>query len=336
MKKTIYISLVLIMIAKIGWSQDIHFTQFWNVPLYHNPALTGVYSGDMRMVGNYRNQWASVPVPYSTFYGNFEQKIPIKRLGNNVLGGGIILNHDQAGDSKLSRTNITLSTAYTHQLSDKHFLSGGLQLGVGQRRFQTDELTFDNQFNGDVYDENLPTNENFSNKNFIFGDLNAGINWHFQLSKKGISADVGIGLAHINKPRQSFFDNEDIRLARRMSIFAKANIPITPIIDLQLAVLIQQQGAYRENIYGTNLKYHFNKTTGNEMGVYVGAWHRIGDALAFSAGVDYLNLSVGVSYDINISPFNTATNGAGGPEISVIYTITKVKSLEEFKSCPIF
>jgi len=121
-----------------------------------------------------------------------------------------------------------------------------------------------------------------------------------------------------------------------MSIFAKAIVPITPIIDLQPAILIQRQGVYRENVYGTNIKYHLNKKTGNEMGVYVGAWHRTGDALAFSAGVDYLSLRVGISYDINISPFKTATNGAGGPEISVIYTITKVKSLEEFKSCPIF
>ena len=336
MKKTIYISFILFFIVKNVCSQDIHFTQFWNVPLYHNPALTGVYSGDMRMVANYRNQWASVPVPYSTFHGSFEQKIPIKRLGNNVLGGGILLNHDQAGDSKLSRTNITLSSAYTHQLSNKHFLSGGLQIGIAQRRFQTDELTFDNQFNGDVFDGNLPTNEVFTNKNFIFGELNAGLNWHFQLSQKGISADAGIGLAHINKPPQSFFENEVVRLPRRMSIFAKANIPVTPIIDLQPALLIQRQGAYRENIYGTNFKYHFSKKAGNEMGVYIGAWHRTGDALAFSAGVDYLNLSVGISYDINISPFKTATNGAGGPEISAIYTITKVQSLEEFKSCPIF
>jgi len=151
MKKIIYISFILILIAKISWSQDIHFTQFWNVPLYHNSALTGVYGGDMRMVANYRSQWASVPVPYSTFHGSFEQKIPIERLGNNVLGGGIILNHDQAGDSKLSRTNITLSSAYTRQLSEKHFLSGGLQIGIAQRRFQTDDLTFDNQFNGDIF-----------------------------------------------------------------------------------------------------------------------------------------------------------------------------------------
>jgi len=333
-QKIFYISFSL-LIAINAFSQDIHFTQFYNVPTYHNPALTGVYGGDIRMTGNYRNQWSSVPVPYSTFQGSFEQKISIKQLENNVLGAGIILYHDQAGDSELSRTNIALSSAYVHQLSKKHFLSVGIQFGVGQRRLQTDKLTFDAQFNGDIFDPNLSTNENFSNQNIIFVDINTGVNWHFQIPEKRISVDAGFSLAHLNRPRQSFF-KDNIRLSRRFVFFADATASLTDIWELQPSVLLQRQGTYQEVVYGTNIKYHLNKTTGNERGVYAGMWHRMGDALAFSVGIDYLNLRVGLSYDVNISPFQTATNRAGGPEISVIYTITKVKTLEEYKSCPIF
>jgi len=336
MKKIFYISFLIILIAINAFTQDIHFTQFYNVPLYHNPALTGVYAGDIRMAGNYRNQWSSVPVPYSTFYGHFEQKIPIKKLNNNVLGAGLILSQDQAGDAKLSHTNITLSTAYTHQLSKKHFLSAGIQLSMGQRRFQTNDLTFDAQFNGDIFDPNASTNEEFPNQNFIFGDLNTGLNWHFQLPENGIRIDAGISLAHLNKPRQSFFKNNEVRLPRRLAFFADAAIPLTDIWELQPAILLQRQGTYQENVYGANLKYHLNKKAGNEVGIYAGAWHRWGDALAISIGMDYINLRVGLSYDFNISPFHVATNRVGGPEISAIYTITKVKSLEEYKSCPIF
>jgi len=297
--------------------------------------LTGVYGGDIRMTGNYRNQWSNVPVPYSTFQGSFEQKTRIKHLDNNVLGSGVILYYDQAGDAKLSNTNILLSSAYTHQLSEKHFLSAGLQFGAGQRRLQSRHLTFDSQFNGDIFDPNLPTNEDFSNQNIIFVDINTGINWHFQIPEKGISVDAGLSLAHLNKPRQSFF-KDNIRLSRRFTFFADATVPLTDIWELQPSVLTQRQGIYQEVVYGINVKYHLNKTVGNERGVYAGMWHRIGDALAFAVGIDYLNLRVGLSYDVNISPFQTATNQAGGPEISVIYTITKVKTLEEYKSCPIF
>ena len=51
----------------------------------------------------------------------------------------------------------------------------------------------------------------------------------------------------------------------------------------------------------------------------------------------YLNeLQVGISYDVNTSAFHTVTDRKGGPEFSVIYIITHVKPLSQFKACPIF
>ena len=50
-----------------SFAQDIHFSQFNNSPLNLNPAQTGLFNGDWRFVGNLRNQWSSVPVPYRTF-----------------------------------------------------------------------------------------------------------------------------------------------------------------------------------------------------------------------------------------------------------------------------
>ena len=40
-------------------SQDIHFSQFYMSPLNLNPAMTGVMNGNIRLTGNYWNQWAS-------------------------------------------------------------------------------------------------------------------------------------------------------------------------------------------------------------------------------------------------------------------------------------
>ena len=61
----------LILISNIlfptsAHAQDIHFSQFYASPLTLNPSLTGNFDGLMRFGGNYRNQWASVSVPYST------------------------------------------------------------------------------------------------------------------------------------------------------------------------------------------------------------------------------------------------------------------------------
>src|SRR5687768_14072939 len=57
-----------------GWSQDLHFSQFFNSPLTTNPANTGfIPDADYRIGANYRNQYINVmSVPYKTIsvYGD--------------------------------------------------------------------------------------------------------------------------------------------------------------------------------------------------------------------------------------------------------------------------
>jgi len=60
------------------------------------------------------------------------------------------------------------------------------------------------------------------------------------------------------------------------------------------------------------------------------------DALIVAAKVDYDDLSIGLSYDLNISELNNATSGKGGSEVSVVYT-PKVRSKRASPvSCPRF
>ncbi|MEO6357893.1 MAG: type IX secretion system membrane protein PorP/SprF, partial [Ferruginibacter sp.] len=54
--------------------QDIHFSQFFETPLLRNPALGGLFSGDIRLQSVYRTQWQSVTVPYQTVSLNGEYK----------------------------------------------------------------------------------------------------------------------------------------------------------------------------------------------------------------------------------------------------------------------
>lgn len=59
-------------VPKIVWAQDAHFSQFFEAPLLRNPSLAGLFAGDIRIQGVYRNQWASVTVPYQTGSFNAE------------------------------------------------------------------------------------------------------------------------------------------------------------------------------------------------------------------------------------------------------------------------
>src|ERR671917_454749 len=66
--KQFIIILFSIFLVQDGYSQDLHFSQWFNSPLTTNPANTGfIPDADYRVGANYRNQWSSVmTVPYKT------------------------------------------------------------------------------------------------------------------------------------------------------------------------------------------------------------------------------------------------------------------------------
>ena len=79
MKRSTHIKGLLLVaffsMLHIVHAQDLRFSQYFNSPLSTNPANTGFLpSSDYRLGAHYREQWASVPVPYKTMsvYGDFQ------------------------------------------------------------------------------------------------------------------------------------------------------------------------------------------------------------------------------------------------------------------------
>ncbi len=334
MKRIVHIILFFLLSITL-MAQDIHYSQFYMTPLNMNPATTGMFDGDMRFTANYRFQWYSVPVSYSSVAGSFDSKILAKKMKNNILGGGFQFNYDRAGDSKLSLLQLNGSLAYAIQLSKHNFLSAGVQVGMAQRSFTDEALTFDSQFNGDVFDPGLPSQELFNNKTFGFADINVGINYRLAIDEFTY-INLGGSLQHVNSPNQSFFNDSDVRLPRKWTGVFDASFYINPLIDILPGFLYSRQGTYTEMVPSLNVKYHLSKIPGRMIGLFVGGKYRVGDAIAPGIGMSYNALRVGLTYDINISPFQAASTKQGGPELGLIYIISKVKPIETYKSCPIF
>src|ERR1700750_2664515 len=85
-----------------GSSQDVGFSQFYDQPLLRNPALAGIFTGDLRFSASYRNQWQSVTVPYRTFGISAEVKTPLDVMDDDNLTIGMQLLRDVAGTSQFS------------------------------------------------------------------------------------------------------------------------------------------------------------------------------------------------------------------------------------------
>ena len=65
-------------------------------------ALAGLFTGDIRVAGIYRSQWASITVPFQTSAFSFEYKLPNLR-NDNLITVGAQVAYDEAGDIKLKR-----------------------------------------------------------------------------------------------------------------------------------------------------------------------------------------------------------------------------------------
>ncbi|NOT36116.1 MAG: PorP/SprF family type IX secretion system membrane protein [Saprospiraceae bacterium] len=338
--RKILLSVILAMALLPIISQDIHQSQFYTSPLNLNPALTGQFNdtaGDHRITMNYRNQWfVDDLVKYLTFTGSFDKRFyPKKWTTKGVFSAGVLINYDQAGDSKLGLTNLGLSGSYAYYLNKSNIISLGGLIGGSSRRFSLDALTWDEQYNGSSFDPNRPSGENFSNTSNFFLDVSTGLNYRWQKSRR-TKMDLGFGAFHLNEPDQVFANsNHKCKLPLRTSLYALPSFKISNRFDILLHGLYNFQAPYKETVIGGYLKTYLNTKRGNELNVLLGVASRLGDALIPKIAFEYNNWYLGASYDINNSDFRKATNRRGGPEFSLMHIFVKSR-VAEVRKCHIY
>jgi len=317
--------------------QDIHFSQFYHAPTLLNPALTGISQADIRFSGMYRSQWNSANAPFETYFFSAENRFYNVTHPSWWFSGGFNAYYDQSGAGNLSNTNISISGSFTRMLDPENFLTIGLAAGLGQRGIDYGLLTFDNQWNGDVFDPARPTNENFDDDNYLYPDFSAGLNWRGQKTGTRSKIDAGIGFFHFNRPNQTFYKDDRSRLPMRLSLYFNPNVQVAESLDLIGFGTAQLQGKYLEGLAGFAGRYYLNTKRSRQVALQFGLEYRFnsfGDAVIPVAELHYHYMILGVSWDVNVSGFSVATNKKGGPEIAFKYFIHRVYPLKAF-ACPL-
>jgi len=330
-------TLFIIHYSLFTTAQDIHFTQFNFSPLNENPANTNLFDGDMRFVGNFKNQWQSVPVAYNTASASMDMNF-ISLKNHSRLGGGLVFYYDRAGDSRLTSLNVAYSMSYQLYFgrNNEHIISLGYQIGFVERSFDYTKLFFDNQFNGDVFNPNITPNEQFSKTNFLFLDMASGLVYKWNKGLRN-NLTIGFSIAHFNTPNQSFYNDLSVKLDPRYNINVKGDFKISTRCDIVPEFLWQRQSAQQEFVPGVYLKTYLSIKAYSRIALNTGGYYRVGDAPSILVGMDYNNLQVNCSYDINTSSFTPASRNNGGFEISLIYIVSRIKKLgSNFANCPIF
>ncbi len=297
-------------------AQDIHFSQFYASPLTLNPALTGYSEGTYRATGIYRNQWSSVTTPYITYAASFDMAVLRDKTGADVFGVGGMVANDQSGNGSLNHLRVMGSSSYHKQVGDGHYLGAGVQLGYVQKSIQPNDLTFPSQYTGSGFDSDQANQENFESTTINYFDMQVGIQWNGTISDR-LGLFNGASLFHLTQPKESFL-GEDVSLASRYVVNGGARIQTSDKIYLTPNYIYMFQNQAQEINVGTAVEYHFQDKKINPI-VSLGGWYRPGDAVIASASVEYKQVKVGASYDVNVSGLSEVSNNRGGFEISVTY-----------------
>jgi type IX secretion system PorP/SprF family membrane protein len=320
-------------------AQDSHWSQYNSSPQNLNPAQTGLFDGDWRIAGNYRNQWASVAnVPFNTYSFSGDRRLKTAKPRTYAPALGLLINSDKSGDSKLKSTQIYVSAAYIKKLNkdSTHFLSIGVQPGITNKNFNSTTISFDEQFDGSKYNPGLSSGENIPSNSLTYFDVGAGAAYYWQKTSRQ-KLNIGFSAFHLNKPKQSFYDNGSSKLDVKYNISGIAEIPLAERFGILPSVLYQRQGEHKELLMGLFGKYYFTNIDQLTTALSLGAFVRTKDAYAVMLNMEYQRFNVGLSYDVNYSKLTAATNNRGAFELSVVYIFKKTPTLiAKQRSYPMF
>lgn len=319
----IYSCLLLLSIPITGVAQDIHFSQFFETPLLRNPALAGLFNGDIRIQGVYRSQWGSVTVPYKTGSFNVEYKKPIGQT-DDYITTGLQLVYDKAGTTNFTTTNILPAINYHKSLSGEKstYLSLGFMGGLVQRRIDRSKMTTNSQYDGNGYNPALADGETFVNDNFSYLDGSVGMTYSsaFSSARPQDNYFFGVAFHHFNRPKNSFYHRPEIELSPKWVYSAGVRFGISETSYLTIQADHTVQGPSKETIAGAMYSVKIGEDYDHpNYTLHVGSFLRLQDALIPVIKLDYNPFAIALSYDVNISQLKTASQGQGGMELSVTY-----------------
>lgn len=320
MRYTWCLILIIIVCRFACFGQDIHFTQYYATPLVFNPAATGLFDENLRLSNNYRTQWSAVGVPYQTVSVSVDA--PFRFRGKSGLGVGFMFLHDKSGGTKLTANKFMLSLSYLLRINQKNTISLGVQGGYVNKYFTLDGITLPSQYNPEtgLFDVTLPNNVTDMETSLGYVDMHAGVAYSGKFKKA--EPTVGISILHLNAPQETYC-NTNSKLTPRM------------LLNSEVRIFAGQSWAVIPHILTT-----FNKKTEEMLfgalaeraiptkaitSIFFGASGRTSfsnfDAAMLTAGLTFYGITVGASYDINLSKLMQATNARGAFEISLIYKL---------------
>jgi type IX secretion system PorP/SprF family membrane protein len=324
MKKIVQIILLQLVILG-AYAQDPQFSQFYAAPLYLGPSMAGS-SDNGRLCLNFRDQWPKLSGKFITYAVSYDQY-----LSRYYSGVGLLFLRDDAGNGKLTTTQVGLNYSYRLRATKDFFLQPGMQFQYYQRKINFSKLTFADQFYGDQI---LPGSVELP------PDNQAGhIDFTFSLLAFTKNMWLGGTVDHVMKTSQVLA--QDIRYVPvKVSVYGGIKLTLNESLlnkdeqNFSLAFNYRNQ----EKMQQLDIGAYYNR-----LPFLVGIWYRgipvlkgteTKDAITVSGGVLVKDLMFTYSYDLTVSSLITSTGGAHELALVYIFDRPQVRGKRKMGSVP--
>ena len=190
-------------------------------------------------------------------------------------------------------------------------------LGIVQRKVDFSALIFEQD-------------EQLQNPSFIFFDVGIGSNYSV-IVNDNFSFITGLSAYHINKPKQTLLNDENVRLKEKYNSYLLTFYRLNNTIILNPSLLYSRQGKSSEFLLGTAIRHEIPSLN---IELVSQIFYRWDDAIIPAFGLNYNSITAVISYDINTSDLVAASQNKGGFEFAIIYMWNKKKRKEIKKYCP--
>jgi type IX secretion system PorP/SprF family membrane protein len=322
-KKFIGILFLVCVLRLSSFGQDIHFSQFSFTPLLVNPAQVGAYKMH-QVILNYKSQWTTIqPDAYKTMMLSYDGRIMQKKWRTKWIGAGVTISNDKAGEGNMKTMQANAFVGYHVQLNSQNYLGAGLQGGFSQRSIDHTKLLWEQQTDPNI--NNLAIDNKYG-----YPDVGLGVLYQYRKGQV-YSKDnnmmiirVGLSISHLNRPTYSYLGSGE-KLYAKFAGHVDALIGVKRTgFALMPGFLYMHEGPASEIFPGSYFRYTIgdpSKSNGKGTAIMIGTHFRVKDAFIPSMQFEYAEYTLGISYDMNISGFKSATSGKGGFEIALRYGI---------------
>jgi Bacteroidetes-specific putative membrane protein len=320
-KKIIHITLFLLIIPFICKGQDVHFSVFDANPMNQNPALTAFSDNTVRFGAQYRNQWSTVSNGYNTFLLSAEACPYHSYIRREGVGLGVIFIGDAAGTLNYGSQNIGLNLSYFKCIDpmNENYISFGFQGATTSWGFDITKAIFGR-------DEST-SYEGILLKDVRTFDFSIGVAQQFILGKENTFA-YGASIFHINQPRMSFYEDDDVYLPIKYRVYAQYDIDLGQS-RLKPTIFFEKQDKYYECDLGAEYAINLQDNI-----VSLGGYYRVFDAFFVVAKYRFSSFCACLAYDINLSRLTPASKTYGGVELSLLWGFSSLSVSHPKTSIP--